>query len=575
VIRALRRLFRRRRLPNPLAAPISDSLLLAVRRRRGGQAADERASTDIGSHRVSIREARDGEQVETKIVALTALLDELVPHLRQDERERLFEFVSENAGGDLDEHAFTLAHSLWTLRDRLREPLPELVPELTAPFIVVVDQLIAADNRSFWVLGWTSEDEDAASQLELVSPEGQRAKLLPGAFRFEREDVVESFSAAGVHRPEKHGFVRFVELPAPNVLSEGWIAELVVPAGARYQVPVPPVIRDMPEARQRILWELTVARPDTNTEPARREHAFRALERLQAKYAGGVEIESEVVHGLAPEEPDVSIVVPLWGRIDLLEHQLAQLWHDPEIAGSELIYVLDSPELAEPLNRLAADLHELYGLPFKVLTLSRNGGFATANNLAVSRARGRLLLLLNSDVLPIDVGWLGRLSSFYDATPDIGGLGPKLLYEDESIQHAGMYFKREAATRLWENQHYFKGFNRSLPGANVTRPVPAVTGACLMVERALYEELGGLSPLYVQGGYEDSDFCIRLAEHGRRNWYMADVELYHLEAQSFYIETRHVNPCNAWIQTRLWDERIEALMSSQPDAGDSRLVAVR
>ena len=59
-----------------------------------------------------------------------------------------------------------------------------------------------------------------------------------------------------------------------------------------------------------------------------------------------------------------------------------------------------------------------------------------------------------------------------------------------------------------------------------------------MVERELYDQVGGLRRSYVQGGYEDSDLCLRLIEAGRRNWYLADVELYHLEAQSFPIDVR-------------------------------------
>jgi GT2 family glycosyltransferase len=166
------------------------------------------------------------------------------------------------------------------------------------------------------------------------------------------------------------------------------------------------------------------------------------------------------------------------------------------------------------------------------------------------------------------------MTQFYDATPDIGALGAKLLYEDDSIQHAGLYFQWESRTDLWENQHYFKGFSRSLPAANVSRPVPAVTGACLMVDRALYHGVGGLQEIYVMGGFEDSDLCLRLVEGGKRNWYLADVELYHLEAQSLPGHIRPANRYNAWLQTHLWNEQIGALMRAQPEAADAHMAAV-
>ena len=104
--------------------------------------------------------------------------------------------------------------------------------------------------------------------------------------------------------------------------------------------------------------------------------------------------------------------------------------------------------------------------------------------------------------------------------------------------------------------------------------MPAVTGACLMIERALYEEVGRLSSQYLRGGYEDSDLCLRLIEAGRRNWYLADVELYHLEAQSFPIHFRSTNRYNAWLQTHLWDERIEQTMGEQAQTADARVVAI-
>jgi GT2 family glycosyltransferase len=255
------------------------------------------------------------------------------------------------------------------------------------------------------------------------------------------------------------------------------------------------------------------------------------------------------------------VIVPLYGRIDFMEHQLCQFMHDSDFRAIDLIYVLDSPELGEELNQLAAALHSLYELPFRTAALSRNAGFAIANNLGAELARGRLLLLLNSDVVPDVPGWTQTMAAFYDATPDIGALGPKLLYEDGSLQHAGLYFDREPGAPLWTNLHYFKGLESHFPPANVTRPVPAVTGACLMIARTLWESVGGLSPAFVQGGYEDSDLCLRLIEAGRDNWYLPHVELHHLEDQSFPSESRRMATAyNTWLQTHLWGARIDQLM---------------
>jgi GT2 family glycosyltransferase len=132
-----------------------------------------------------------------------------------------------------------------------------------------------------------------------------------------------------------------------------------------------------------------------------------------------------------------------------------------------------------------------------------------------------------------------------------------------------MYFERESASGLWGDLHYFKGVApRAFPAANVTRVVPAVTGACLMIERSLFEDLDGLDHRYARGGYEDSELCLRLIERGRANWYLADVELYHLEGQVHPTPARHVTVKYAtWLQTHRWGGLIERVMADQPPPG--------
>jgi GT2 family glycosyltransferase len=152
------------------------------------------------------------------------------------------------------------------------------------------------------------------------------------------------------------------------------------------------------------------------------------------------------------------------------------------------------------------------------------------------------------------------MQEFYERTPRIGALGVKLLYEDETLQHAGMYFRRERAESVWHNEHYFKGLQRRFPAANVARPVPAVTGACLMIARTRFEQHGGFAGIYIRGDYEDSDLCLKLSSAGCENWYLPDVELYHLEGQSYGWRTRPgPSRYNAWKHTQLWNDTIEDL----------------
>jgi GT2 family glycosyltransferase len=243
------------------------------------------------------------------------------------------------------------------------------------------------------------------------------------------------------------------------------------------------------------------------------------------------------------------------------------MWH------VDLIYVLDSPELERNLRDFAAQLYRLYRLPFRCIFLDHSSGFAGANRAGVGEARGDLLLLLNSDILPNGPGWLEKLVDFYKGKENIGALGPKLLYPDGSLQHAGMFFDLPGDTALaglWRNAHYFKGFAGDLPAANVVRPVPALTGACLMISRDLWAQTGGFSDIYIQGDHEDSDLCLRLLEGGRENWYLPEVELYHLEGQSYPGSMRQAMALyNRWLHTRMWGEQITAVMERYPSSFNS------
>jgi O-antigen biosynthesis protein len=333
-------------------------------------------------------------------------------------------------------------------------------------------------------------------------------------------------------------------------------------------MPTPLVLEELASAPKKILgWLPLHALPD---EDLMSNHVSPAITKLQQRYKRLGNRVEVVEYGKRLRSPEISIVIPLYKRIDFLEHQLAQFTLDPEIKAAEVIYVLDSPELKRELREMAAQLHPLYGVPFVVMALERGSGFAGAINLGVREARGRLLLLLNSDILPDKPGWLGKMAAFYDSKEKIGALGPKLLYEDETLQHAGMYFflpNDTALAGIWANVHYFKGLDRTLPAANVARRVPAVTGASLMIEKQLYEKVGGFPEMYQLGDHEDSELCLRLLKAGYENWYIPEVELYHLEAQSYPTPERgRMALYNRWLHTKRWGGFMKEVMAVYPDA---------
>jgi GT2 family glycosyltransferase len=493
-------------------------------------------------------------------VDLRTLVRERLAGLDAEARERIMRFLLQAANAldsRVDPHG--LSESLALIRDALRSPHPRIGRGSEAPRELRIDRLVRVDERSFFVHGWMHDHQAPIVRLSAVSPEGSRVELLEQSARVRRPDLDGVFSLRG---SEKLGFVCSLALDAPSRLGRGWIFEVENLAGSVVEVDAPEPVEDPLAARDAIVSTLESERSPTGPVT---EHVLPAVARLQERLASMVEIEHVERFGHTPTSAGVSIVVPLYKRVDLLQHQLAQFASDPELLEAELIYVLDSPELSRSALVEAERLFKLYRVPFRIAILSRNGGFAVANNRGASLATGRLLLLLNSDVLPAGSGWLSELAGLHDVTPRVGAVGPKLLFEDDTLQHAGLYFRRSVALGAWENAHYFKGLHHALPEANVPRRVPAVTAACLMMERDLYREVDGLRSIYIQGDYEDSDLCLRLGEAGYENWYRPEVALYHLEGRSYATAERQCNArYNAWLQTSLWGERIEALMAEDP-----------
>ncbi len=498
------------------------------------------------------------------VIDLHTLAQDGLAWLAPETRIEVMEFLA----AALTEHRGTtnllrLNKNLFVVRELLRERLPICTIAPNQPQGLHVDAIVAVDETSFYIQGWLRDEEAKITRLTAVSPEGSRVELLGKIFRYPRPDVEQFYrTIATDHLTVKPGFICYFEIKVPSRLATGWVIEMRNAAEVAVEVPAPSTIRGPITARNTILASLPLA--VLPNEPLMADHIHPAISRLQERHREMVGVESVAQHGIPNETSEVSIIIPLYGRIDFVEQQLAQFVHDPEIHQADLIYVLDSPELADNLKEFAAQLFQLYRIPFRVVILKRSVGYSAANNVGVSLAYGRLLLLLNSDVLPDCPGWLGTMVAFYDATPGVGALGPKLLYEDDSLQHAGMYFylpTSSALAYLWQNMHYFKGLHRHLPAANVPRPVPALTGACLMIEKDLYTRVGGLQDQYVQGDHEDSDLCLRLIEAGYENWYLPCAELYHLEGQSYPGPLRGRTALyNRWLHTRLWDERIRAVM---------------
>jgi GT2 family glycosyltransferase len=257
--------------------------------------------------------------------------------------------------------------------------------------------------------------------------------------------------------------------------------------------------------------------------------------------------------------PVFTIIIPLYGRLDFVEYQLAFLSSHKPAYDYEFLYVLDDPPLQREAERLFNSAYARFQLPFRVLIMEHNVGFAPANNAGLRAARGRYICYLNSDVFPGPPDWLEQLARHLEAHPDVGTVGPVLLYGNGSVQHAGMTFKTLPEFGNWSfGDHPGKGM-RPAPASGLSRHI-SITGACMVMRRSLALEMGGFDEAYVIGDFEDSDLCLRLHAMGLASAVDPTIQLYHLErkSQATSAQTWRTNLTlyNAWVHEKRWADTI-------------------
>ncbi|MET1412242.1 glycosyltransferase family 2 protein [Roseibium sp. HPY-6] len=339
--------------------------------------------------------------------------------------------------------------------------------------------------------------------------------------------------------------------------------KLTMASGERTSLVPPPQPSDAVESRASAL---SVVPPRHATDHVVAECLARPFADLQDRFRQQVGTPSEIVIGEPVGQPVVSIVIPLYKVYEFIKPQLAAFAADRWLAeNAEIVFVLDSPEQAAHVEDLLIGFHLLYGLSYRLVVMEQNGGYALACNAGASRASGRYIAMINSDVVPLESGWLEQLCACLMMDEQVGAVGAKLLYADNAIQHAGLKFIQDEKKR-WFNHHYFKGFPRNFPQASTSREVPGVTGACLVMSREDFEKAGGYTTDFIIGDYEDSDLCLKLRSSNKKIYYLGDVELYHFERVSINKNgdyTRGVaSQYNRWLQQYRWRQEIMDVMSA-------------
>ena len=258
-------------------------------------------------------------------------------------------------------------------------------------------------------------------------------------------------------------------------------------------------------------------------------------------------------NGRLSSTPLVSVIIPTRDHVAILRGTVQGLLERTDYPPLELI-ILDNGSVEPATHAYFAEL----ALRARVRVLPAPGPFnySQLNNAGVAAAQGEVVALLNNDIDVINGGWLTAMVA-HALRPEVGAVGGKLLYADGTIQHAGI-----VTGLMGIAGHPFRGTAGDAPGylglLSRTRAVSAVTGACLVMRRALYQEVGGLDAAELAVSYSDVDLCLKLGQVGYEIIWTPDAVLYHLESATRGADARPDNAARAQrehdVMLRRWGE---------------------
>ena len=284
-------------------------------------------------------------------------------------------------------------------------------------------------------------------------------------------------------------------------------------------------------------WRLHPASTSANAQAKPYAHEAGRLaveEHLQRKYGAQLKTVSDGAY-LFTYKPRyhtapflASIIIPTYDKADLLESCINSVLFRSTYANFEIIILNNNSTEAATFNYFEKAVQQ--DKRIKIVNANFPFNCPYLNNFALDFCAGELLVFLNNDTQIITPDWLEQMSEIA-MLPDVATVGPMLLYEDGTIQHAGVVVGMGG----WAD-HVFKGqIPHHLPTPFVssvtTRNVLAVTGACMVIERAKFEQLGRFDETFEVCG-SDVEIGVRAHKQGLQNVYLSTVQAYHLESKT-------------------------------------------
>ncbi|WP_233272648.1 glycosyltransferase family 2 protein [Paraburkholderia acidisoli] len=325
-----------------------------------------------------------------------------------------------------------------------------------------------------------------------------------------------------------------------------------------------------------VLYHWRIGAQSTSREvaakPYVREAAVRAVTEHLARTGRAARVEPlretssmlRVVFDVPAPAPLVSILVPTRDKPELLAQCIHSVMRHTSYENFEIL-IVDNGSTDPRALELLASLRATDRI--RVIRDDSPFNYSALNNRAAALARGSVLCLLNNDIEVRDPAWLSILVG-YALQPESGAAGAALWYGSERLQHGGIALAGEAVAG---HLHHMIGreeagyFGRAL----LAQQVAAVTGACLVVRKSLYEQVGGLDEQHLGVAYNDVDLCLKLNAAGYCNLYVPYANLYHHESASRGSDMSGERAARlareaAWMRQR-WGERLFRDPSHNPN----------
>lgn len=225
--------------------------------------------------------------------------------------------------------------------------------------------------------------------------------------------------------------------------------------------------------------------------------------------------------------PLISVIIPNKDHTDDLDICLKSLYEKSSYKNFEVIIVENNSTEKETFEYYEA-IAQKHG-NIKIVKWEGNFNYSAINNFGVNYAKGEFILLLNNDVEIINGSCLEEMLMFAQRK-DVGAVGAKLYYSDDTVQHAGVILGLGGTAG-----HAHKHFGRSHPGymarASIAQNLSACTAACLMMRRDVFDEVGGLDESF-EVAFNDVDLCMKIRKKGYLVVFTPYAELYHYESKS-------------------------------------------